>query len=186
MQEMTVLSDAFAPGLDCFEAFKADDHRGYFYIVEYTSGMVKIGSTRNPKARMQSLHYSAPIYSAGAETRRVAISAPHSLFRASEARLHKQLAAFRIKGTELFRMPFDDALKHCNAYAVSKPHGLKIRVTEKQSTEEDARCRSAAHRLLDFLLTDNDPREMTSGQISTILRAVDRTIQIARTPKVLK
>lgn len=186
MREMTVLANALTSDLDRFEAFRRDDRMGYFYIVEYTNGMIKIGSTRNPKVRMQGVHYAAKSYAAGAETRRVAISAPHSLFRASEARLHKQLAAFRIKGTELFRMPFDDALKHCNAYAVSKPHGLKIRVTEKQSTEEDARCRSAAHRLLGFLLTDNDLREMTSSQISTILRAVDRTIQIARTPKVLK
>lgn len=49
MQEMTVLTDAFVSSFDCFEALKADDHRWYFYILEYVNGMVKIGSTRNPK-----------------------------------------------------------------------------------------------------------------------------------------
>lgn len=158
MREMTILTGALASDLDRFEAFRKDDRMGYFYILEYTNGMVKIGSTRNPKARMQSLHYAAPIYSAGAETQRVAVSAPHTLFRASEARLHGQLAAFRIKGTELFRMPFEDALRLCNDYW------------------DQARHEAAAHKLLDFILLDNDMREMSPNQISQIFQVVGKTI----------
>ncbi len=158
MREMTILTDALASDLDRFEAFKKDDRTGYFYILEYTNGMVKIGSTLNPKARMQSLYYAAPIYSAGAKTRRVAISAPHTLFRASEARLHGQLAAFRIKGTELFRIPFEDALKLCNDYW------------------DQARYQAAAHKLLDFILLDNDMKEMSPNQILKIFQVVGKTI----------
>lgn len=121
MQEMTVLTDAFVPGLDSFEVFKSDDHRGYFYIVEYTNGVVKIGSTRNPKARIESLQYAAPIYADGAKTRRVAVSAPHTLFRVSEVELHERLKAVRISGTELFLISFEDALKHCNQYSYETP-----------------------------------------------------------------
>lgn len=121
MKEMTVLPDAFAPGLDCFKVFNADDHHGYFYIVEYTNGIVKIGSTRNPKARMQSLHYAAPIYSAGGKSQRIAISQSHTWFKVSEAELHEKLKAFRINGTELFRLSFEEALYQCNIYSSATP-----------------------------------------------------------------
>ena len=156
MKEMTVLTDAFAPGLDCFEVFKADDHRGYFYIVEYTNGMVKIGSTRNPKARMQSLHYAAPVYSAGAETRRVAISAPHTLFRVSEAELHEQLKAVRFNGTELFWVSFEDALKHCNKYSAETP---QYSPTSGAYTAEEL---GEAVKIMQFLASlPQDQRDMT-------------------------
>lgn len=186
MQEMTVLANALTSDLDRFEAFRRDDRMGYFYIVEYTNGMVKIGSTRNPKARMQGVHYAAKSYAAGAKTRRVAISAPHALFRMSEVRLHKQLEVFRIEGTELFRMPFDDALKHCNTYSatitqqetVTKGHTADEQVDElgvrMLSLEQR---KAAAHRLVDFMWDDPDIRAMPVCQIRDMLWKISISYQ---------
>lgn len=169
MKEMTVLTDAFAPGLDCFEVFKADDHCGYFYIVEYSNGLVKIGSTRNPKTRIQSLHYSAPIYAAGAETQRVAISAPHTLFRVSEVRLHEKLAEFRVMGTELFKMPFELALNQCNAYSAV--------ITQYQSISRKYTAEALANAEKFALLLDglpNDKRKMVTLAVNSFIAGMEQ------------
>ena len=153
MQEMIVFQNIGAPGLRELKWFDNRSGLGYFYIIEFDNGRVKVGSTKHPFARAQSISYSARIY-AGGGALRIAMSAPHEGYQESEKRMHQMLDAARIPHTELFKVTFEEALNIGNQYSFScsekKPAKLGERTTEdrngplykKQLEDAEALCKS--------------------------------------------
>ncbi len=86
---------------------------GYLYVVEFSSGVVKVGKTTHPKSRLASHAKHAEIH--GAEIRRSWTSQRHHGCSASERELIKFCSARgrRTAGREYYRdLSFDDAARY--------------------------------------------------------------------------
>ena len=87
-----------------------DKYTGFFYILEY-GNFVKIGSTKSPHTRMQSLKRSAVNYN-NSTIGRLALSAQHTNYVENEKVLHKHFSKFRKADSELFDLPFEDIVNN--------------------------------------------------------------------------
>lgn len=85
--------------------FKERNPYGVVYAILFDSGLVKIGSTHNPRTRIQSQTRVLATYG-DRKTREVAVSFPCSNFVVIERKLHKGFAAVRHRG-ELFNATID-------------------------------------------------------------------------------
>lgn len=82
---------------------------GYFYIVEFSVDLVKIGCTRHPASRIEQLSGTIA-KEIGLPIKRIAISGQCKFFRRYEAEMHKIFDDSRVPRSELFKVSFDTAL----------------------------------------------------------------------------
>lgn len=91
---------------------EASEGQVYIYAIEnYPQGNVKIGRTTNPKQRIRSLSGSN---SGGNIIKRIAISPETYLFYL-EKLCHTRYNRKRIKGTEYFKITFDEAVEYIDS-----------------------------------------------------------------------
>lgn len=83
---------------------------GYFYIVEFSEDLVKIGCTRHPASRMEQLSCTIA-KEVGLPIKRIAVSGKCKYFQKYEKIMHNAFKKERIEGSELFRVSFDTAVK---------------------------------------------------------------------------
>lgn len=83
---------------------------GYFYIVEFSENLVKIGCTKHPASRMEQLSCTVA-KEVGLPIKRIAVSGQCKRFREYEKTMHKAFKKERIEGSELFQVSFDTAFK---------------------------------------------------------------------------
>lgn len=83
---------------------------GYFYIVEFSKDLVKIGCTRHPASRMEQLSCTIA-KEVGLPIKRIAVSGKCKYFQKYEKIMHNAFKKERIEGSELFRVSFDTAVK---------------------------------------------------------------------------
>jgi hypothetical protein len=82
---------------------------GHFYVVEFGDA-VKIGSTNNPYNRYMAFIREGEKYGKS-RIGRFGVSSRHTNYRENEKALHKIYADHRRKGTELFDIKFEDAIR---------------------------------------------------------------------------
>lgn len=80
---------------------------GYVYVIEFSTGAVKVGRTRNPQQRATKLMFEAAQF--GASLTRWWLSKPHTEFVTSEERLIAAGSRVGTRiGSETFRCNFHD------------------------------------------------------------------------------
>lgn len=117
---------------------------GYAYALEYSSGAVKIGSTRDPRTRMQHLEWNAAQY--GVTVTRSWLSRRHGEYRDSEARAIARACSLGQRiGSETFRAPFDDVVAAVSSTGqyVPAPPGESVAETLRRDRRDRARAMSA-------------------------------------------
>lgn len=93
-------------------------YKGFVYAIEY-GDVIKIGSTRNIRDRIQSISAHAKKYS-NIRTGEFCFSEAHVEFRENERILHKAFSDKRIKSTELFHMTLEDFLRNQPAITMTE------------------------------------------------------------------
>ena len=91
-----------------------NEYVGCFYVLECGDDCVKIGRTTNPFQRIRNLQKTLGDYGQ-LSIGRVAISRQHTNYIKNETKLHKLMQGKfenRVEGTELFLIPFDDAIEY--------------------------------------------------------------------------
>lgn len=88
------------------------EHFGYFYLFELEN-FLKIGSTKNPYKRIQSLKCQVTNYGQK-ETGRLVLSVPHTNYRNNEKELHRIFDNSRVGKSELFDISLEEAIKALN------------------------------------------------------------------------
>lgn len=86
---------------------KASPYNGFVYIVEF-GDKTKIGCTTNPSRRIGQLKATAAY--GGLVLGRIALTPEHTNYREIESLLHGYFAKYRVEGTELFKLGFDEIL----------------------------------------------------------------------------
>lgn len=84
------------------------DYFGYVYILEY-GDLLKIGQSIQPYERIQALKRQCTKY-ADKKIGRVALSPKCTNYSKLEKQFHQIFAKYRKEGTELFDLPFEDAI----------------------------------------------------------------------------
>lgn len=98
-----------------------DGTRGYLYVIEYSTGVVKVGRTTSPRQRIRSQTYVAA--KLGVEPVSVWLSDYHENYKANEEALLTSLGA-PMRGVEYFDESFSVVVQHAE-YLVS---GTKVNV----------------------------------------------------------
>lgn len=86
---------------------QASPYTGFVYIVEF-GDKTKIGCTNNPSRRIGQLKATAAY--GGLGLGRIALTPEHTNYREIESLLHHYFAKYRVEGTELFNLGFDEIL----------------------------------------------------------------------------
>lgn len=86
---------------------KSSPFIGFVYILEW-GNKTKIGCSTNPSNRINQLKATA-LYG-GVNLGRIALTPGHTNYLEIESFLHRHYAEYRIEGTELFNLEFDEVL----------------------------------------------------------------------------
>lgn len=81
---------------------------GYVYVIGFDD-KVKIGCTTNPKNRIKTIERILRNF-AGTEIKKVALSEAHSNYYGNEKHVHNMFSEYRISGSEVFNIPFDEVV----------------------------------------------------------------------------
>jgi hypothetical protein len=127
--------------------------RGHLYVLTnpYMPGLVKIGMTdRSPTIRAAELSVRTGV--PGSYVVERAWQVPDAA--AAERRVHAALAAYRIVGSEHFRLPLQDAVARIDRVLTDARPELRLRPTWRQAASRAAAvallilaCWPQAHRL---------------------------------------
>ncbi|UYP17745.1 GIY-YIG nuclease family protein [Rhodococcus sp. Z13] len=111
---------------------------GYLYIIEFSTGTMKVGRTNNPRGRIRTHWEHARKF--GADITRLWLSVPHTGYRDNETSLLRELGT-PSAGTEYFTSKnFDDVV----ALAESSLHFHVLTEKERQELEEESKRRGEA------------------------------------------
>jgi len=123
MESLTICDNRYSEQLKVLES-NGKRGQGYFYIVEFSDNLVKIGSTRFPARRMEQLSYTIAA-KLGLPIKRIAVSGSCEHFLKYEKCLHGVYEKERIEGTELFTISFERAVRTGNSL-ISKINRDKV------------------------------------------------------------
>jgi hypothetical protein len=90
---------------------KASGDAGYLYVVEFSTGVLKVGKTVTPRTRIRAhIHGAAPY---GVQVTNMWVSEEHENADATEIQLIYSFSRSRVGpvGVEYFRMPFREAVQ---------------------------------------------------------------------------
>lgn len=89
---------------------KIQSYKGFVYCFKTSRGLVKVGSTKQPKQR---LRYHLKHFETYGNTRitQVFLSYPHTNYRENEKEIHRILADKSINSSEFFKISFDDVTR---------------------------------------------------------------------------
>jgi hypothetical protein len=90
----------------------SDGRKGYIYIIEFSTGVVKVGRTTSPRQRIDGQLYTAS--KLGVEPTNIWLSAFHEDYKANEVELLGLLGA-PARGTEYFRVEYSHVVKLAEA-----------------------------------------------------------------------
>lgn len=144
---------------------------GYFYVLEYSDSVVKIGSTRHPIQRLDNLAKTAENYG-NWNLGRFALSQPHTNYRRNETMLHKYFSEYRRSGSELFDFSFGNIVKNIPSFIVY----------ENESDEMKKRSSECFENTKRFILGDlcecvkESKCESDPGKIAEIIEIVRKYI----------
>lgn len=86
---------------------KSDGKKGYIYIIEYDTGMVKVGRTTSPRQRIKGQLYIAARF--GVEPRNIWLSSFHENYKSTERELLKRLGT-PTQGAEYFETTYAEVI----------------------------------------------------------------------------
>ena len=130
---------------------------GYFYIIEFSKNLIKIGCTRYPASRIEQLS-STIAKEIDLPIKRIAVSGQCKNFREYEKTMHKAFRKERIEGSELFEVSFDTALKV----------GMFLITTVNEETEGKAQALKATWKAkIDSLLKEGKVLELIGVAFAT-------------------
>lgn len=89
------------------ECFPRNKELGFVYAIEF-GDLVKIGCSASPFKRIKSVCRN--MREKNLFPKRVFVSRDHSNYKGNEHIFHNKFSEFRISGTELFRIKFEDVL----------------------------------------------------------------------------
>ena len=110
MNELQIFSKDRFLDIKVIEESRKNNYMGFFYILEYGENCTKIGSTKNPYRRLNSLLNGAEVYG-NVCLGRFALSIEHTNYRENEFKLHRFFSDFRRNSCELFNLSFDRILR---------------------------------------------------------------------------
>lgn len=123
---MRILNDAL------IHIYRGKGQIGVVYVVEFNNGCVKIGKSLNPTNRIASLTRDSHMF--GVERLRVHPSAPTMYYSKLEKMAHKELSSYRYQNTEMFTMPFEDAVSKLNT--IENELSLRVKNTIDSNIED--------------------------------------------------
>lgn len=121
---------------------KTSPYTGFVYIVEF-GDKTKIGCTNNPSRRIGQLKATAAY--GGLVLGRIALTPEHTNYRDTEQLLHLYFSKYRVEGTELFKLGFDEIMASLPELPLKDE---SLRLHEKENAIFEA--------LTDFVLGAND------------------------------
>ena len=141
---------------------------GYVYVLEFSTGIVKVGKTRNPRARIATHVDDARKF--GATVDQLWLSEWHENYSENERLLLHVLGAGSVEhGNEYLRVNFSDA--------VELAKGLTFRVlTEPERTARDEASRLRSEKFARSLLGMDRGRRYTIDVNDELTAAVLRTV----------
>lgn len=98
-----------------------DGTRGYVYVIEYSTGIIKVGRTTSPRQRIRAQAYVAS--KLGVEPVSVWLSVHHENYKANEVSLLAALGS-PMRGSEYFDVKFEVAVKHAEALVEGSAVGV--------------------------------------------------------------
>lgn len=116
---------------------------GHVYAVAYSTGAVKVGSTRNPRGRAVELRNGAAQY--GATITDAWLSAPHGEYLANERALHAECAALGPRwATETFACSVHDVVAAADRLPMTNaaPPEQTLQGAQKRTAARRARART--------------------------------------------
>lgn len=85
-------------------------YMGHVYLFNLSNGTTKIGKTKSPYDRLNTLYRTLVKYNPDVELVSIYLSPEHTNYSENEALLHKLFESTRIDGTELFTSPIEKIL----------------------------------------------------------------------------
>lgn len=119
-------------------------HKGVVYALLNNEGVVKIGSTSNPRRRTYTLKHSLEDYGK-LDVCKIAITEGHTNFRENEREMHERFRAQRINGTELFHASFNEVVE-----------AMKTLVLNDESEIIEKKSEAFSQGMRNFTLGNND------------------------------
>lgn len=109
MNELQIFNNSEFKEMRTTDKNLKDTYLGVVYALEY-GDKLKIGCSKQPYTRVMALRRNAEKYG-NAILGRICISIPHTNYKEIESFLHKRFSNFRVEGTELFDVTFNDFVK---------------------------------------------------------------------------
>lgn len=120
-------------------------YAGIVYLLEWGNLGVKIGQSRRPAQRIKEWEHYARY--GGFKFGRIAITPIHTNYITNEGILHVYFDKYRVSGTELFAIPFDDVLAKLpvlnyeeiplTSASVAKKYGIEDEDIDLTTTREE-------------------------------------------------
>lgn len=129
INEMRIFSSQNVDEIFEIERCEKKPYIGYFYVLEYSDSVVKIGKTGNPSQRLNTLKRDAENYGSW-NLGLFALSRPHTNYSTNETILHEYFAQRRRYGSELFDIQFMSAVK-------SIPHFIRYEDNSEERVKKD-------------------------------------------------
>lgn len=120
---------------------RSDGLDGYLYVIEFSTGLVKVGMTRNPKARMRSHADEAARF--GCVITSLWLSDQHENYRENEAELISALGQPQ-HGSEYFQIAFTTAVAAAKRLVY---RCLSLDELEDRRVNNEARAKAAVDSL---------------------------------------
>lgn len=139
------------------------DYFGYFYVLE-CSGILKIGSTKNPRVRLQQLKQMLENYGNNNITK-MYISKPCKNYKENERVLQNYFSTVRIKNTELFRTDVKQVLKVASC--------LKLK---NNSELQDKKSKEVTAKLVAMMKENNWTQVKLAERLHVSQQVISRTI----------
>ena len=109
MNELKVYQQNELSRLKDIDVENKGKYTGFFYVLEWNE-ITKIGCTKSPYQRYMALKRNAEKYGSS-KIGRIAISVAHTNYRSNEKLIHEAFSSSRKDNTELFDIPFDEAIQ---------------------------------------------------------------------------
>lgn len=156
---------------------RSNGYDGYVYVLEFSTGIVKIGKTRNPRARIATHVEDAKKF--GATVDQLWLSEWHENYSDNEQALLRAFGGDSVAhGNEYLRVSFLDAVN------VAKGLSLKV-LSEQERGERDAAILEKADKLAQSLVGFNPFRRFTVDVPDELTAQVLQTVFAVSLPKEL-